>query len=361
MSGEDDYFDNILYSIILFIVLCIGIIEILFLINNKTEESPMRFSTDITFTPQESTNRYYLGDYHFLGSYNCCCDGKMTGGIVRKGVLQSIIEMGIRYLDFEVFSIRGKTCVSISKDHDIFTSKSAINEIPINEICELISLYAFTNNVTNRSDPLFVQFRIKSRIRRVYDDTANAIRKYLDGHLLGPKFAFNGRHLDRDILFFPFNMFQQKAIIVIHEPPNEQLLEQSSLHELSNIVLLPRHVIRISGKNTMTNQTKRYYEKNSRNQLLITMPSGENVNNYDVRFALSSGFNAILLNIQNEDAYYYNAISLFNPYAVKKKEDHLQLSKENWKIDVTGVQRGAGLESEGTGNILGQTFVVKGE
>lgn len=352
--------DTIL-TVVFFIVLCIGIIELLFLINNNTEDSPLRFSTDITFTPQESTNRYYLGDYHFLGSYNCCCDGKMTGGIVRKGVLQSIIEMGVRYLDFEVFSIRGKTCVSVSKDNDIFTSKSAINEISIDDICEIIGLYAFTNSVTNRRDPLFVQFRIKSRIRRVYDDTSNAIRKHLEGYLLGPKFAYDGRYLDRDIMFFPFNMFQQKTIIVVHEPLNEQLLEQSSLHELSNIVLLPRHIVRVSGKNTMTDQTKRYYKKNSRKQLLITMPSGKNVNNYDTRFAISCGFNAVLLNLQNEDAYYYNVISLFTPYAIKKKEDDLLLTKEDWDIDVTGVQRGSGLESEGTGNFMGQKIDVYGE
>lgn len=350
-----------LYTVLFVFVLCIGIVEILFLINNNKEDNPMKFSTDITFTPQDSTNRLYLGDYQFLGSYNCCSDGRITGGVVRKGVLQSIIEMGIRYLDFEVFSIRGRTCISISKDNDQFTSKSAINEIPIDEICEIIGLYAFTNTVTNRRDPLFVQFRIKSRIKRVYDDLANSIRKHLDGHLLGPKFAFNGRHLDRNILFFPFNMFQGKAIIVIHEPPNEQLIEQSSLHELSNIILLPRHIIRMSGNNTMTDQTKDSYKKNSRNQLLIMMPSGIKIKNYDVRFPISYGFNAILLNIHNEDAFYYNAISLFNPYAVKKKDDDLLLSKENWNIDVTGVQRGSGLESEGIGNLLGQTFVVKGE
>ena len=323
---------------------------------NKQEGFEGKGKEEINFSSQDK-NELYLGNYQFLGSYNSCLSSGMNKKLTLS-TLQNNILKGYRYLDFEVFSMKNKTVVSASTDHNVFKTKTAINELSITSVLDTIANYAFSNEVTNRNDPLFIQFRIKSRIKRVYNDIADAIQMKLSDYLLESKFRNNGVDLDRNIIYFPFSIFQGKVIIVIHEPPNEQLIENTNLYRYTNIILLPRHIIRLSGKNNMTETNKSMYKTTTRKRFMIAMPLGDNIYNFDVNFPITHGFNGILLHTQNKDGNYNNAINAFKPYAVRIKNDDVQLPQVKWTIDRTNMNEDAGNNSKGSVKILGTETII---
>ena len=58
-----------------------------------------------------------LGDYFIKTAYNCCCAGNYKNDFVNICALKNCILQGARGLDFEIYSIDGKTvyCCFISK------------------------------------------------------------------------------------------------------------------------------------------------------------------------------------------------------------------------------------------------------
>lgn len=349
-----------LFATVLFIVAIIGEIwMVYYIIKHSNKQEGFEGGGEVNFSSQDK-NDLYLGNYQFLGSYNSCLSSGMNAKL-NLSTLQNNILKGYRYLDFEVFSIKNKTVVSASTDHNVFKTKTAINELSIMSVLDTIANYAFSNEVTNRNDPLFIQFRIKSRIKRVYNDIANAIQTKLSDYLVDSKFRNNGVDLDRNIIYFPLSIFQGKVIIVIHEPPNEEILENTNLYIYTNILLLPRHIIRLSGENNMTETNKSMYKTTTRKQFMIAMPLGDNVNNFDVKFPITHGFYGILLNTQNKDGHFNNAINAFKPYAVRIKNDDVQLPQVKWNIDTSNTTVDAGNNTVGSGNILGKETIIGNE
>lgn len=356
----DESKSTMLLTVLFILVLITGIVIMVLFLNTKSQSNiPTIWEPDNTFAPSESKQNK-LGDYYFLGSYNSCCDGDFNGDPVKLTMLRKILSTGIRCIDFEVFSVKGDTCVSVSTSNDDFTRKGSFNEIPIINVCETIRYNAFSNEVTNRDDPLIVQFRIKSRHRRVYTDLANAIKKHFQGYLLGPKYAFNGKHLDNNIIHENINEFRKKIIIVIYEHSSNSIIQGSPLLEMTNI-LLTTNMYRSFDMETMYNTNKQRSIDQSKEEFKVVCPNGENTNNYDIRRPLNMGFHCCFINMHIDDSYYLEAMKIFNTYSVQLKPFELLLPTNTIKPDLSGISKGDGKGVVEEINILGTGYSIKSE
>ena len=191
-----------------------------------------------------------LRDYYVMSSYNSCSDGNYQNGKVSIDNLKSVLKRGVRFLDFELFSVDDKTVVSVTDTND-FNYKSASNELPIHKVLTEVrnnGMYAGTS--PNPSDPLFLHFRIKSKIPRVYNELARALNSVFGKRLLSnanpgkvksikdcetersKTSAFEG--CGKNFGKVPIDTLRNKVVILVNGDSN--IYSGRELHRLTNIV-----------------------------------------------------------------------------------------------------------------------------
>ena len=250
-----------------------------------------------------------LGDFHMLGSHNTCAV-KVSDGFVNKDMLKKIIKVGVRYLDFEIYSIKGKTMVSASSDeNDGICFKSTFNEIPIEEVLEVVYSNAFTSQF--KEEPLFVQFRIRSSQKMVYRDLANAISKQLKERILEPRYAYNCEKLmssGRDYIENqPMTHFKERVVVVVHDPFG--IIKSTPLYEFTNILLPQKSIFRASDISPDLH-TRKTYALNNKTQFSCILPSIRDGKTKHYKYELASGigFHAVCVDFWNQDANFNKVI-----------------------------------------------------
>jgi hypothetical protein len=99
-----------------------------------------------------------LIEYCIKGSYNSAFDGSK----VSLDALDNVLKKGCRFLDFEIFFIKGVPSVGVSIDPEfkVLVSK---NTLPFKDILKHVISSVFMSSTTpNPKDPLFIQLRIKT-------------------------------------------------------------------------------------------------------------------------------------------------------------------------------------------------------
>jgi hypothetical protein len=100
--------------------------------------------------------------FYIKTAYNCCSLGDYANDYVGTCILTAILKQGVRCLDFELFSIDDIPVVATSTTNS-YHEKETYNSIPFEQVLALISLQAFTGDISpNPKDPLFIHLRIKS-------------------------------------------------------------------------------------------------------------------------------------------------------------------------------------------------------
>jgi hypothetical protein len=136
--------------------------------------------------PQTLTLNQYcikasLNSAYNITSRNIDCDPNNGGGI-----LKIVLQRGVRFLDFEIYSVADKPIVGYSSSYD---STNTINEASNNPktdtFIQLNNIFKFilSNKPTNITDPLFIQLRIKTQKTELYSTIAEYIHHYFDGAL----------------------------------------------------------------------------------------------------------------------------------------------------------------------------------
>jgi hypothetical protein len=128
-----------------------------------------------------------LHDYYIKSAYNCCNGGSYSNGYVSLCVLENIIKQGVRCLDFEIFSRLDEPIIasSILKTSDI---KQTVNHINLIDVLTTIKSRGFSDSYSpNHTDPIILNFRIKSSNEKMYEKMGTYI-KMLNEHLLGNEY-----------------------------------------------------------------------------------------------------------------------------------------------------------------------------
>lgn len=120
-----------------------------------------------------------------MGSYNSCAVENFCYSYVDTCSLSKWIKLGIRAVDFEIYSKNGEPVIAVSSD-DSYCLKNSYNSIQLKDALKVVSSNAFSGDITNTKlePPFFITLRVKSAISGIYDKIWQAITATLSGNLL---------------------------------------------------------------------------------------------------------------------------------------------------------------------------------
>jgi len=127
-----------------------------------------------------------LRNYNIKSSYNSCCANLYKNGWVSQCALREVIAQGCRFLDFEVYSYKGKPVVGVSTKVNDYYMKECYNYIPIGNVFDTIKNRAFTENYCagTNEQPLIINLRFKTNNKDVLDNVAKSLKNSFNNKLL---------------------------------------------------------------------------------------------------------------------------------------------------------------------------------
>lgn len=228
--------NTIVFSVIVIGVTIIGLIIYISTQSAKKESNNSRMLTLKEKNPpklssvntSDATAQYKLHDYYILTSYNSCCGGDFNNDYVSKTALETVIEMGARCLDFEIYLVNGEPVVGASTTDSIHL-KQTYNSIPFSEAMQVVADKAFSD-APNNNDPMLLIFRVKSNKSETYDKMATILDSTLSSYMLGPEYAYESR--GKDLGNKPLKELMGKVVLIMDV--SNPTYRQSKLEELIN-------------------------------------------------------------------------------------------------------------------------------
>lgn len=169
-----------------------------------------------------------LRDFYVMSSYNSCCGGNTKADWVSLKPLEEVIAQGARFLDFEIYSINGSPIVAAGPEVNTngkHCIKGTYNHLNFKEVMEKVNNTAFVLP-PNKDDPLFLNFRIKSNNKSIYDSMHRTIDRIFGpssslNRLVPEKLRFDGRRIkssnDFSISNTPLHVLKRKVIISVND------------------------------------------------------------------------------------------------------------------------------------------------
>lgn len=178
-------------------------------------------------TDKLNGERPKLRDFYVMSSYNSCCGGNTKKDWVSLKPLEEVIAQGARFLDFEIYSIDGKPIVAAGPEANTngkYCIKGTYNHLEFNTVMQKVNNTAFVLP-SNKNDPLFLNFRIKTNNKAIYQKMYDTITKIFAGEglnrLLPEKLRFDGQKLesssDDSISNTPLHVLKNKVIICVND------------------------------------------------------------------------------------------------------------------------------------------------
>ena len=280
--------------------------------NNKDNVIGNINTADVKYKKDIVKGTGHLRDYYIASSYNSCCAGDFQDGWVDIVPLREVIHQGARVLDFAVYQVNGEPVVGAGPT-DSDNIKGTFNSVPIDGdegILSTINKYAFSLPTPNPTDPLFIHFRIKSRVRPTifYKKLATYVRNWLGSRLLDPSYGYEGRGGEKNLATEPVINLRNKIIIICDQESNnyrgtafEELINMSSgspfISEYRNYDVQYTHD---------PDGLKEYNKKN----ITLSMPDLSALNNNPpAQLHFSYGCQMVCMNYANYDsnmAFYQN-------------------------------------------------------
>lgn len=236
MSNLDETFQTyFLFMIIIILVLVyLGYLSYLARLQKSECEymSKLYPSVDgyIASISNSSDYSHKLFDYYIKTAYNACSGGNYKNDYVDICNLKSVINQGVRCLDFEIYSMDNQPVVA-SSTSDSYYVKETFNKVLFSQVMEVIDGYAFANGTApNPTDPLIIHLRIKSTKQEMYTNLASILSNYK--RMLGLKYSYisTGKNIGME----PLLSFQNKIILIV-DNTNDAFLENEKFLEFVNL------------------------------------------------------------------------------------------------------------------------------
>ena len=150
--------------------------------------------------------------------------------------LNVVLNRGVRFLDFEIYSLAGQPIVGYSSAYDTTNTNNEATNTTTDTFIQLNSVFKFilSNKPNKITDPLFIQLRFKTIKTDIYTTVVNYIKQIFGGALYSG--TVNGNTL--------FSSIMNKIIIVVDIVHSNSSYINSALHR-SGLVNLE------TGKNTI--------------------------------------------------------------------------------------------------------------
>jgi hypothetical protein len=156
-----------------------------------------------------------LIDYYVYGSYNSCCTGEVINGYVSIEALKTVINLGVRLLDFEIYFKNGKVVVAAGRNN--IYMKDTYNELEIGTVFSEIKKSAL-RGIGNGSDPLILNFRIVSKNPNVFHILEKKIMENFSDYLVGKNLPVENSRMSGNIFNTPLKNLKNKVIIFVNDP-----------------------------------------------------------------------------------------------------------------------------------------------
>lgn len=282
-----------------------------------------------SITTNENYNEYNLRDFYVKSAYNCCSAGNFKNDFVNLCALKTCLNQGVRFLDFEIYSINDQPVIATSSVSD-YTVKQTYNYIPINDAFDLILTNAFSGGTCpNYEDPLILHFRIMSNNCKMYSNFADIITNNtrFNSRTLGKKYSYEFKdpnHGSKNLGQIPIKNFKSKIIISVDA--SNPLYQHTKLDEYVNIASGSAfmHILRF--KEVKFTQDLNLTNFNKKNMSLVLPDMKANDNNPNFNIARTYGCQFIGMSFQNYDVNleHYNDFFDSNRYAFVLKPKELR-------------------------------------
>jgi len=165
-----------------------------------------------------------LRDFYVMSSYNSCCGGNTQKDWVSMTPLVEVISQGVRFLDFEIYSQGGNPIIAAGPEahpNGKYCMKGTYNHLEFDKVIRKIESTAFTLP-SNKNDPLFLNFRVKTNNNDIYSKMSESIRNYFGNRLVPDELRFDGSKVkggkeDYSISSVPLHLLKGKVIISVKD------------------------------------------------------------------------------------------------------------------------------------------------
>lgn len=196
------------FTVFLYVVAIGACILFIVLTNSRTAQKEF-LERDAPCPSSQGVGPLTVSDIQMKSSYNTCCIPFPAGGKMSYKGIKHAKDLGARILHFSLYSVDGNTVVAAGEKDDEFMIDT-INHLDLDEVLENVS------ELTIYPDPLFLHFRLISRLSRVRDDLANSLEKKLKYKLLGYGDVHDKESLnDRKIPLRPMSELKGKIVIIV--------------------------------------------------------------------------------------------------------------------------------------------------
>ena len=140
--------------------------EGLFITTRTSELAKLRKSyTDTPINVKSVTSTSYpIKEYVVKSAYNCARSGYYIG----TDCIEWVLSRGCRFLDFEVYAIDNAPYVAYSTD-STYTTMTSSSEILLADALRCVVNNGFAGVAPNPTDPLFIQLRVRTNDKNLYN------------------------------------------------------------------------------------------------------------------------------------------------------------------------------------------------
>jgi hypothetical protein len=246
-----------------------------------------------------------LNNFFIKTAHNCCCIGNFKNDYVDKCALKNCAYHGVRALDFQIYSLNNKPIVSASSV--ISTQyKEIYNHLTFYETMKTVKQY-FVDDSTNqnRTDPLFLIFRLYSTNFPIYDMMSQTLNEVFGYGSTSSNMIYITGNKALDIT--PLSQLNNQVIIIVDPSYGDKTaFYNSRLAKFTTLVMS-------TTRNHIYRETKLLADVSTvdvSNNLTILYPDvQQNKNNYD--FVTTGIFNLISF-IGMNFQYYDQFLSQYN-------------------------------------------------
>jgi hypothetical protein len=266
-----------------------------------------------------------LNTFFIKTAYNCCCIGNFKNDYVDTCALKNCASYGVRALDFQIYSLNNKPIVSASSVKST-QYKEIYNDLSFYNAIKSVRQY-FVDDSTNinRTDPLFLIFRLYSTNAEIYDMMAKTLNEVFGyASPLSNMIHISRSELDKT----PLSTLNNKIIIIV-DPSygNNTAFKNSRLYEFTSLITsgTSNHIYRET--NLLASLSSSTGDSLSKNLTILYPNLQSNNNNYDfITTGIFNNISFIGMNFQYYDQYLaeYNGSNFFSTSAFLDKTKTLE-------------------------------------
>uniref|UniRef100_A0A6C0CNQ7 Phosphatidylinositol-specific phospholipase C X domain-containing protein n=1 Tax=viral metagenome TaxID=1070528 RepID=A0A6C0CNQ7_9ZZZZ len=257
--------------------------------------------TELQGIGSSSGEKAKLRDYFVFSSFNSCSGGGYHNNFVDERVLEHIIGRGVRLLDFEIFSFDGKPVVAVS-DNNNYSEKGTFNHLDLGTVFSSINKMAWSGISPNNSDPLFLQFRIKTKNKNIYDQMAYKVKNHFSNRRWTKHTVSKGNSqmLNNEKI----TNLMGRVVIICHDDDKTAMLN-SSFKDYINLTNGQGTELYRLTKDVINNHNLESLKDTCKRMLTICIPDemdqGNSINYNNSEYCHKQGIGAVCLGLSNGD------------------------------------------------------------